>query len=412
MSNENPFFLNEEYKAWKKNSSYIYDTVVTQCLDSISYTVSMLPDVTKMDEFIKYRCLLGTNQPSEDETNSLLLGELKIPRHDLEFDVTDYSSAMLPFNSTDKDAVSCFKIVQAIHVDSPVNVVRYCQQEASLIGVRTSKSGYLYDQKMFPSKPQENSKPTFTLGECVGDSWAFEFDTATSTKIATGSPLFDESPDTLLIYDISQESSNVIHPFYTIAMDSVVCDVSWHPMSSNIVSVALDDGGFQLIDVRDDKTAEHRCAAHLGGCNSIDWNCYAHHIIVTGGSDANCNAWDIRNPNKALHTFTGHTDEVYKVKWCPHNEALFASCAADRRVILWDPARIGMTQSEEDSNDGPPEMLFVHAGHINRVNDICWAPDSLMLASTAEDSLLEFWRPAANIFAAATLPNVTDKDLE
>jgi len=39
---------------------------------------------------------------------------------------------------------------------------------------------------------------------------------------------------------------------------------------------------------------------------------------------------------------------------------VFASCSADRRIIVWDLSKIGEEQKAEDAQDGPPEMLVLH----------------------------------------------------
>jgi WD40 repeat protein len=67
--------------------------------------------------------------------------------------------------------------------------------------------------------------------------------------------------------------------------------------------------------------------------------------------------WDMRKPNSSIHTFEGHTDEVVNVDWSPFGESVFASSAADRRLYVWDCSRIGMEQSEEDAEDGAPELV-------------------------------------------------------
>ena len=36
---------------------------------------------------------------------------------------------------------------------------------------------------------------------------------------------------------------------------------------------------------------------------------------------------------------------------------MFASCSADRRIIVWDLSKIGEEQKAEDAVDGPPELL-------------------------------------------------------
>lgn len=40
-------FINDEYKIWKKNSPFLYDTVITSALEWPSLTVSWLPEVGK-----------------------------------------------------------------------------------------------------------------------------------------------------------------------------------------------------------------------------------------------------------------------------------------------------------------------------------------------------------------------------
>ena len=79
-----------------------------------------------------------------------------------------------------------------------------------------------------------------------------------------------------------------------------------------------------------------------------------------------------------------------------------ASGGGDRRVCLWDMAKINSKQSPEDAQDGPPELIFVHAGHTAKVMDVCWNPnfgDEWLLASVAEDNIMQLWRVTESIFA-------------
>lgn len=101
-----------------------------------------------------------------------------------------------------------------------------------------------------------------------------------------------------------------------------------------------------------------------------------------------------------MHILEGaHTDQVVQVQWAPFHSAVLASSAADRRVAVWDLSRIGMEQSAEDAADGPPELLFVHGGHTNRVPDLSWNPNRpWVVASVAEDNVLQVWQMAAEIY--------------
>jgi histone-binding protein RBBP4 len=46
-------------------------------------------------------------------------------------------------------------------------------------------------------------------------------------------------------------------------------------------------------------------------------------------------------------------------------------------------------QAPEDAEDGPPELLFVHAGHTEALSDFSWsANDDWVIASVASDNTL------------------------
>ena len=87
------------------------------------------------------------------------------------------------------------------------------------------------------------------------------------------------------------------------------------------------------------------------------------------------------------------------MQWSPFHSSCLASTSADRRVAVWDLSLIGTEQSEEDAQDGPPELLFVHGGHTNRVGDVAWNMNvPWMIGSVAEDNVLQVWSMAAEIY--------------
>mmetsp|Transcript_22426 Transcript_22426/g.29869 ORF Transcript_22426/g.29869 Transcript_22426/m.29869 type:complete len:126 (+) Transcript_22426:61-438(+) len=101
-----------------------------------------------------------------------------------------------------------------------------------------------------------------------------------------------------------------------------------------------------------------------------------------------------------MQTLSGHTDQVLNVEWAPFNESILASCSQDRRVNIWDLSRIGMEQSPQDAEDGPPELLFIHGGHTGKVCDFSWnGNDEWTVASVSEDNVLQVWNMAEEIYA-------------
>lgn len=68
------------------------------------------------------------------------------------------------------------------------------------------------------------------------------------------------------------------------------------------------------------------------------------YVLATGSVDKTVVLHDIRNMKKKLHTFEGHTEEVFQIGWNVKNETILASCGADRRLMVWDLSRIGDEQ--------------------------------------------------------------------
>ncbi|CAI7842884.1 unnamed protein product [Closterium sp. NIES-54] len=94
-----------------------------------------------------------------------------------------------------------------------------------------------------------------------------------------------------------------------------------------------------------------------------------------------------------------HREEVFQVGWSPQNETILASCGADRRLMVWDLSRIGEQQAPDDAEDGPPELLFIHGGHTSKISDFSWnGNDDWVIASVAEDNILQIWQMAENIY--------------
>jgi FOG: WD40 repeat len=101
-----------------------------------------------------------------------------------------------------------------------------------------------------------------------------------------------------------------------------------------------------------------------------------------------------------IQTLHGHNDQVYNIEWAPFNESILASCSSDRRVAIWDLSRIGMEQTPEDAEDGPPELLFIHGGHTSKVSDISFNRNKeWTVASVSEDNVMQVWNMAEEIYA-------------
>ena len=80
-------------------------------------------------------------------------------------------------------------------------------------------------------------------------------------------------------------------------------------------------------------------------------------------------------------------------------DTIFLSGSSDRRVYVWDLSRIGAEQSIEDEEEGPAELLFIHGGHTDKINDACWnLNDDWVVSSVSEDNILQVWAMGENIY--------------
>ena len=82
-----------------------------------------------------------------------------------------------------------------------------------------------------------------------------------------------------------------------------------------------------------------------------------------------------------------------------------------------------MEQSAEEAEDGPAELLFIHGGHTSKVNDISWNPnvseynkgnneqEEWMMASVADDNILQVWEMASTIYDKKNDEQLLDDDL-
>jgi len=195
---------------------------------------------------------------------------------------------------------------------------------------------------------------------------------------------------------------------------SVVGDVDWHPTRENVFASVGDDKLLLLWDTRSPAEPTAKVPAHDREILACAFNPAQESLLITGSADKTIALHDIRNTSKRVHIFESHTDEVLHLAWSPHVASVFASASSDRRINIWDLAQIGVEQTPDDQEDGPPELMFIHGGHTARPSDFCWAPgigEQWTAASTSEDNIVMIWQPTARIWAGDEV-KIDEKELE
>ncbi|KAL8455784.1 hypothetical protein Emag_000358 [Eimeria magna] len=108
--------------------------------------------------------------------------------------------------------------------------------------------------------------------------------------------------------------------------------------------------------------------------------------------------WDFRDLRRPAHRLLHLQNEaITSLKWHPQNKAVLAAGTTDRLVRIFDCSLIGAEQSPEEAEEGPPEVVFVHGGHVAGITELDWNPLDeefpWVIASASEDNVLQIWQP-------------------
>ncbi|CAG9460272.1 unnamed protein product [Pedinophyceae sp. YPF-701] len=395
--------VNEEYKIWKKNTPFLYDLVITHALEWPSLTVQWLPgkEVSPDGDYVKQSLLLGTHT-CDNEQNFLMRAEVSLPTIDTETDNRAYNDEDGQVGGFGA-AEGRVQVVQQINHDGEVNRARHMPQDKFKIATKTPSSDVLiFDYSKHPSKPEADGicRPEMRLKghkqEGYGLSWSHH---------RPGYLLSGSDDAQICLWDINRGAGkpNGVLDAMSIYQchEGVVEDVAWHSQHSHLFGSVGDDHRLVIWDTRQtpERAAIMTVDSHSAEVNCLAFNPVNEYILVTGSADQQLVLHDIRALDRKLHIFEGHNDEVFQVGWMPGHETIMGSCGADRRMLIWDLARIGADQSPEDAEDGPPELLFIHGGHTSKISDFAWDPESdWVVSSVSEDNVLQIWQVAEEIY--------------
>lgn len=412
--------INEEYKTWKKNAPYLYDLVITHALDWPSLTCQWFPDKESPPNkpYTVHRLLLGTHTSGQAQDH-LQIATVQIPKRSGpladKLDRSDYDDERGELGGHTIPPQPRIQITQRINHPGEINRARYMPQNPDLIATKAvSGEVLIFDRTKHSSEPERGGvcKPDIRLvgqtKEGFGLAW---------NPIKAGHILGASEDMTICHWDVNAytKTKNTIEPTTIFkGHTSVVGDVDWHPMKENVFASVGDDKMLMLWDTRTTAEPTTRVKAHEREILACAFNPACEHLIVTGSADKTIVLHDIRASTKKLHTFESHTDEVLHVAWSPHTASVFASASSDRRVNIWDLDQIGVEQTPDDQEDGPPELLFIHGGHTARPSDFCWAPgegENWTVATTSEDNIVMVWQPTMRIWAGDEV-KIDEKELE
>jgi histone-binding protein RBBP4 len=340
---------------------------------------------------------LGTHT-SNAEQNYLMLANVSMPSPDAEVDARKYED--------EKGELGGFGGVRGkveikikINHDGEVNRARHMPQNPFVVATKSPFADVLiFDVSKHPSVPAEKSgcTPQFRCTGHESEGYGLSWSPLKEWHLLSGS-----DDHLICFWDLREAAATASGKKGTVSVAAtairrghtdVVEDVQWHNHNADIFGSVGDDKQLIIWDARQagDVASSIVPDAHKEDVNCLSFSKFDPYLLATGSSDSDVKLWDLRNLSDPLHVLQGHQQDVYQINWSPCNESVLATCGADRRVHVWDISRIGEEQSAADSEDGPPELLFIHGGHTSKVSDFSWnEKEDWTICSVSEDNIFQ-----------------------
>ena len=393
----NEKILNEEYKIWKKTSPLLYDLLYTYSCDSPPLSIQWLNDFKTStndnnEQYIEAKLLMGTH--SIKSQNFLKLVSICVPRTLS----NDYKQSELQSNIPNSLLKSRqLRVVREWNHPGEVNKLKINKFNNFAASHTNSGDILLFDINDETCKTHKSTLK-FHSKEGFGLEW--------NPHLNKKNLLLSSSEDCkIALWDINFEKlSNELKPSRIISShENIVNDISWNKSMETVFASVSDDSSYQIHDLRlSTGPIVHITNAHHDPdsdnqfnfpINAVDFNTDIPSLFATGGSDNSIQIWDLRNPSIPLRRLSGHQAPVIGLKF---HENYLLSSSIDNRVLIWDLNRLEEGEPDKRKSDYlDPCLSYMHGGHTGKINDADWHPvlENLM-ATCAEDGLLEIWRPA------------------
>jgi histone-binding protein RBBP4 len=329
-----------------------------------------------------------------------------------------------------------FEIRQKIKHPGEINKARYMPQNPNLIATWSTNDGVLvWDITKHSLDPEKDKGvPEITCDGHEKEGFGLSWSPHNEGHLATAS-----EDETVRLWDVdaTKVKNGRIESLQTWRHHSaVVNDVQHHPLHKSWIATASDDLTWAIIDPRV-STKEGPIFqvqdAHTDAVNAIACHPKFEFTIATGSADRTVAIWDLRCPDKKVHSIDTHQDAVIQLQWHPQESAILTSGSYDRRIIIYDLSRTGEEQTEEEAEEGAPEMyvvyqamillrynmltssirLFMHGGFTNRLTEFDWNKnDPWWMLAAAEDNQLQIFRPARALVNTPPKKAITIGEIE
>ncbi|KAL5564883.1 hypothetical protein UlMin_028047 [Ulmus minor] len=364
--------IEEEYNQWRERyAPSSYDWSFNQGFSyRPSHTVEWLPGREENGDFA-FQTLMFGNYTLRDHSNYLVFAKLKLP-----------ASANANISS-----LGC-EIIKKIKHDGIVYRARFMSNEnQKIIATKTSSSGLVC---LFDSSKPSSEALVLTLKGHTKSGKALSWNKSINGYLLSGS--LDAK---VCLWDVNATPNNKTLEAYALYQDhnGPVRDVAWRNESS-FGSVGVDKC-LNIYDLRSPAASNpvQYVLAHKKESTCLAFNPFNGELVVTGSLDHTIKVFDLRQTRFEVHTLKHHRGRVNQLGWNPKYKGILASGCHSRMVLIWDLTRIGQILTREEEAEGPPELLFDHAGHKGQITDFAWnTSKDRIIASVAKDNSLQIWK--------------------
>ena len=428
--NERLRALFQQTTTWRKYAREMYYFCQTQMVEWPCLSLDWMADRKTMmpgcDFTLQY--LAVSTQALPGMLNAIQVLEVATPieSEDLEAFYGGKGALQKEVNCKYNTIKGHVKIDQRIDVESQVLKLRAMPQDTSMLAVKMSNGTLgIFDADTRPRDGSEesggDSKPDLRLKGHRKPGFALEWSPTSIGFLASGS-----DDQQVLVYDLSanvemadmsrlSEQQRAVAPLVTLTgHEDIVNDLAWHCTHDNVLVSASDDRHLRIWDTRQKKEAMRVEDAHNGGAFCVDFHPFASFLIASGGGDHVGKIWDMRRLATPSHQLYYHSNAIYNVQWAPFSETVLATAGLDRRTVMWDTQKIGLQPTQDDDEYAPPELSFVHSGHLTRVCDMRWCPnleDEWLMASTDMTNVVQIYKPRRDLVYDYVAPDIFGMDL-
>eukprot|EP00835_Amoeboradix_gromovi_P000017 NODE_1_length_95616_cov_0.657642.p17 type:complete len:396 gc:universal NODE_1_length_95616_cov_0.657642:56647-57834(+) len=336
------------FKIWKRNTPFLYDKLVSHVLKWPSLTCKNLATVDK--EYI----VLGTHTSQQE---------------------SEYIHVYEEGNA--------LKQYQSIVHNREINSLDIMPQNNQIIATKTSDLCIFDRTKHVTHKIDQQSKPEL-ISFSKSEGYAVQFSASTAGQLLVGD---DESLKVFHVTDISEQEqlSQKINPRCCYTQE--VEDAVWMKCHDSLIVTAGPKSS--IFDIRTNKIASKLPGSNAKSCDSHS----SLPCTVLLSNNTGIDLYDLRNLNTCLHSFKFHENEVLKCRFSPTHPNIFASIAGNR-LMVWDILNCnGMSDDE-----APPELLFLHGGHVARISDFDFHPTTpFQFTSVDDENICQVFRIASSI---------------